>query len=79
MPLTYRSGEDVRAGDRVSYHGEPGLVEFVADTENPDTAWYLEKHGDGCMIACAGFGHVYVSETHTDEDLDFIGRRGDPE
>jgi hypothetical protein len=29
MAFVYQSGEEVKSGDRVTYHGEPGEVEFV--------------------------------------------------
>jgi hypothetical protein len=63
MPLTYVSGEPVMKGDRIRYHGEPGEVEFIAEGNDPDTAWYVENFGEGCMITAAGFGSVYVPAT----------------
>ena len=52
MILKYASGEQVRAGDRIEYHGEPGEVEFLAAeiTGNPETDWYVKEHSPGFMI-----------------------------
>jgi hypothetical protein len=30
LPLKYRSGEDVRKGDHVRFHGKDAEIEFVA-------------------------------------------------
>jgi hypothetical protein len=35
--FTYRSSQEVRSGDQITYHGEPGKVEFVV-TEKVTTA-----------------------------------------
>jgi hypothetical protein len=72
MPLTYLSGEEIRRGDRVLYHGEPGVIEFIAEVGDPETAWYVENFGGGCMIIASGFGRVFVSEP--DEDLELVAR-----
>jgi hypothetical protein len=52
-------------------------VEFVAAAADPETQWYLEQCGDGCMVLAASFGRVYVTATERDEDLQFVSR-GDP-
>jgi hypothetical protein len=75
MPLTYSSGE-VRSGDRVLYHGEPGQVEFVAKRGDPETSWYVEQFGGGCMILAPSFGRVFLSEA--EEDLEFVARDARP-
>ena len=53
MPFLYPSREEIKAGDRVTYHGEPGEIEFVADKVIGDSAidWYVTEHGGGVMIA----------------------------
>jgi hypothetical protein len=40
--LTYGAGEDIRKGDRITYHGEPGEVEFVVTglADDPRMDWY---------------------------------------
>jgi hypothetical protein len=49
MPFTYQSGEEIRKGDRVLFHAEPGEIEFVADAiiGDPETEWYVEQYGGG--------------------------------
>lgn len=78
MPFTYHSGQEIRKGDRVLYHNEPGEIEFVADPLAPDveTDWYVEELGAGVMIVEPKvFGHVFVKDTEDDEDLIFVARR----
>ncbi len=74
MSLRYRSGEEVHAGDRVLYNSVPSQIEFVAKADDPDTAWYIELFGNGCMILAPGFGRVFVSDPQEDEDLEFAGQ-----
>ena len=52
MPLRYWSGEEIRKGDPVRFHGEPGEIEFVAKTirGDPLADWSLETNGPGVMI-----------------------------
>lgn len=72
MSLTYSTGEEVRWGDSILYHGESGRVEFVADRAHPETGWYVEQFGGGCMILTPSFGRVFVRET--DEEMEFVAR-----
>jgi hypothetical protein len=51
--FAYPSGEEVRRGDRITYHNEPGQVEFVVIEKTGDQAmdWYLQENpGGGFMI-----------------------------
>ena len=72
----YTSGEDIRPGDYILYHGERGKVEFVAIPDDPNTDWYLQQYGSGCMILVPSFGRVFVVTLDKDEDLEFP-ERGD--
>jgi len=72
--LTYLSGEEILRGDRVLYHGEPGLIEFIAEEGDPETAWYVETFGGRCMILTSDMGPVFVSRP--DEDLELVARDG---
>ena len=72
MPLAYSSGEEIRPGDSILYHGEPGEIEFIAQPGDPETGWYVEQFGAGCMILARGFGRVFISEP--DEDLELVAR-----
>jgi hypothetical protein len=64
MNFKYLSGEEVRTGDSVAYHGEPGRVEFVADkiAGDPATDWYVEEFGGGFMIVAEEFGAVFITQ-----------------
>jgi hypothetical protein len=78
MALRYASGEDIMAGDRVRYFGEPGEVEFVIElgAAEPQTNWYLETQGPGAMILEPKvFGRVYLTDTAADEKLVLVARR----
>ena len=77
LPFTYQSGEEIKKGDRVLFHSEPGEIEFVADALIGDPAmdWYVQEHGGGVMVIepkC--FGRAFLTETHTAEDLVFVSR-----
>jgi hypothetical protein len=76
VSLRYRSGEEVQAGDRVLYNSEPSQIELVAKADDPETAWYVEQFGGGCMILAPSFGRVFVSDPQDDEHLDFVSRQG---
>lgn len=50
MGYTYQSGEEIKPGDRVLLHGEPGEVEFVVDPLSDPANWYVTEYGGGVMI-----------------------------
>ena len=74
----YMSGELVRKGDRIRYHGEPGEIEFVADrlTGNQETDWFVEEFGGGIMLNARGFGAVFLEADQIADDdwLEFVSR-----
>ncbi len=76
MQFVYASGEPVQKGDRIRYADGDGIVEFVADPAiaDPDTAYYVEEFGGGCMILTERFGRVFVEVPHDDGDLAFVSR-----
>jgi len=47
--LSYQGGQDVRQGDRITYQGEPGEVEFVITEKAGDPAldWYVDQYPGG--------------------------------
>jgi hypothetical protein len=78
VTLTYTTGEEIRKGDRVLFHGEPGEIELVADpvVSDPETAWYVQKYERGVMILEPKyFGRAFSSDPRTDCDLEFVARR----
>jgi hypothetical protein len=79
MAFVYKSGEEVKNGDHITYHGEPGEVEFVVArlTGNPAMDWYVEQFpGGGFMINAKGFGSVFLGKSDIDEELEFVSRGG---
>jgi hypothetical protein len=76
MPFRYDSGEEVRAGDLIRYHGDLGHVEFLVTPENsdPTLVYYLELNpGGGAMLEVKeSFGYVFVN--FPDEHLEFVSR-----
>jgi hypothetical protein len=76
MPLFYQSGEEIKKGDRVIFHGEPGEIEFVADPASPDseTDWYIKEYGGGIMVLePKHFGRAFLP-TPTESNLWFVSR-----
>ena len=76
-PLVYPSGSEIRKGDRVLLHGEPGEVEFVLDGENNPEDWPAQDYGRGVMIVEPKvFGRLFLREADIGEyqDLVFVAR-----
>ena len=76
--LSYQGGQDVRQGDRITYQGEPGEVEFVITEKAGDPAldWYVDQYpGGGMMITARTFGRVFLAAEDIDEDLTLVTRR----
>jgi hypothetical protein len=80
--LKYRSGEEIRKGDRVLFHREPATVEFVAsDPDDPETTRYLEEIGVGVMIREPQDPNpTFIGAESVDEyqDLEFVARAETP-
>jgi hypothetical protein len=76
VPFFYQSGEEIRLGDRVLLHGEPGEVEVVADPHADPNDWYVETYGGGVLILEPKvFGRLFVGDPVTDYDgLSFVAR-----
>lgn len=78
--LKYRSGEEIKAGDQVLFHGNPAEVELVAcdpNDPNPAVAWYLKEFGGGVLISDPkASGRTFIRRSSLDdyEDLDFKSR-----
>ena len=77
--MKYPSGEEIKKGDRVTYHGEKGEIELVANPELEDLSgserWYVQEHGGGVLIREPKvFGLVFVRQPNEDEDLVFVSR-----
>lgn len=74
MPLNYLSGEEIRKGDRVLFHGEPAEIEYVVDgfVDDPDIDWHMREHGPGVLVREPKyFGKAYIRQMG---DLVFVSR-----
>ena len=74
------TGEEIKKGDRVMFHGDPGEIELVADPilADPETDWYVQEYGGGVMVRelkPSHFGRVFLREPQTTEDLKFVARK----
>jgi hypothetical protein len=77
VPFRYQSGAEIKKGDRVIFHGEPGEIEFVADplVNDPETEWYVQEYGGGAMVVEPKvFGRAFLSNTEDEQDLIFVLR-----
>jgi hypothetical protein len=77
MALHYRSREEIKAGDRVLFHGNTAEIEFVASADDPQQTFYVQEHGGGIMIldpAISGRTFIPADQLPDCEDLEFISR-----
>jgi hypothetical protein len=78
--LKYRSGEELRKGDRVLFHGNPAEVELVAvDPDEAEDAWFVQERGGGVMILepmLSGRTFIATDQLSDYEDLEFVSRAG---
>jgi hypothetical protein len=78
--LKYRSGKEIRKGDRVLFHGNAAEVELVAfDPNEPEHAWYVQEFGGGVMILdpmVSGRTFIETDQLNDYEDLEFVSRAG---
>ena len=77
MVLKYLSGEEIKKGDNVLYHGEPGRIELVAqEPGDPETEWFVQEYGGGVMVLERVSGRTFIpADQLTDhEDLEFVSR-----
>jgi hypothetical protein len=76
--LKYRSGEEIRKGDHVLFHGNPAQVELVAcDPNDPDAAWHIKEHGGGVSVLdpiVSGRTFIPRDQLADYEDLQFVSR-----
>ena len=74
MPLVYLSGEEIKKADRVTLHGAPGEVEFIADPDiNPDD-WFVTEFGGGIMVLPSEMGSIFIDKPQENDELDFVSR-----
>jgi len=76
--LCYRSGEEIKKGDRVRFHGNPAEIELVAtEQDGQDQAWSSRELGSGVLILdprVSGRSFIPADELSDYEDLEFVSR-----
>lgn len=74
----YRSGEPIRKGDRVLFHGNPAEIKLVSiNPENPEEVWHVKEFGGGVLILdpmISGHTFIPMSQIAECEDLVFMSR-----
>jgi hypothetical protein len=80
MPFFYQSGEEIRTGDHVSLHGEPGQIELVADPATEPDSWFVKEHGTRvAIVEPKVFGRLFlrapISDCSDHDELNFVSRR----
>jgi hypothetical protein len=81
MALKYLSGEEIKKGDHVLFHGEPGQIELVAsELGDPETDWFMLEYGGGVMVLERVSGRTFIpaDQLDDDEDLEFVSRTETP-
>ena len=77
MTLRYSAGDEIRKGDRIRYlDNEFGLVELIADPAaiSPETAWFVQTHGEGVMLRLENLGAVFVGHPQNNDELELVSR-----
>jgi len=78
MTLHYRSGEEIKKGDHVLFHGNAAQVELVAcDPSDPEAVWHIQEFGGGVLILDLMISERYfIRKDSLDEyeDLEFVSR-----
>ncbi len=81
MILKYQSGEEIKKGDRILFHREPGRIELVAvEPGDPETDWYVREYGGGVLLIEQVAGRTFIPTDQIDEceDLEFVSRADAP-
>ncbi len=78
--FTYRSGEEIKRGDSVTFHGNAAQIEFVTFEQNAsgsEVDWYIKEFGGGIMIldpSVSGRTFIPIDQICDCEDLEFVSR-----
>ena len=75
--FAYQSREQIRKGDWVLFHGQPGEIEFVVREAVGDPAvdWYMTEFGGGVMVAEPKvMGHAFLNGSDIGDELVFVAR-----
>ena len=78
--LKYRSGEEIKKGDRVLFHGNLAEVQLVSCDPNdpdPEVVWHIKEYGGGVLISdpiVSGCTFIPKDQLEEYEDLEFVSR-----
>ncbi|MGA8087010.1 MAG: hypothetical protein WCA10_06875 [Terracidiphilus sp.] len=76
--LRYLSGEEIRTGDRVRFHGRSAQIEFAAaELSDPEHGCFVRLYGGGVMVndlAVSGHTFIPVDQLKNYEDLELVVR-----
>jgi hypothetical protein len=77
-PLRYLTGEEIRNGDRVRFHGHKAEIDFAAsDLNDPQHGWFVQQYGGGVMVIdpfVSGCTFIPVDQLKNYEELEFVAR-----
>jgi hypothetical protein len=77
-PLCYTTGEEIRKGDRVRFHGHQAKIDFPAsDVNDLEHVWFVLRYGGGVMVqdpSVAGSTFIPVDQLKNYEELEFVAR-----
>jgi hypothetical protein len=77
----YNSEVEIRKGDRVLFHGEPGTIDLIVTSSyDEESAWHMREFGGGVRILePKNFGCVFIQADQLEEteDLEFGARADD--
>ncbi len=77
MAFKYKSGWEVRQGDRVLYAGTPARVAFVVTDINahPALNWFLQHFPGGGLLVTINTGvSIFLQSAANNNDLEFVSR-----
>ena len=78
MALTYRTGQEIRKGDRVLFFRNPATVELVAlDDSTEESRWLMQEYGGGVMILdpmVSGRTFISADQIAGADELEFVSR-----
>ena len=76
--MKYQSGEEIRKGDKVLFHSEPGEIQFVVEklTGDSEKDWLMNEYGPGVMVLEPKFykDGTFITDTENAEDLVLVSR-----
>lgn len=78
LDLKYRSGQEIKGGDRVLYFGNAAEIELVAcSADDPEAEWFINEFGGGIMILdpkVSGRTFIPANMIVDAHELEFVSR-----